>query len=59
MVDFSKLIESVQLTYGAMKQLTSKTVRGQLVLKFIVKGVTMSTLEEEVNEFLEDRGWKK
>ena len=57
--DFSELMKSVQLTYGSFEKLVEKTIKGIVELKLMVKNVSMDILEEEINEFLEERGWGK
>jgi len=57
--DVSKLLEAIQLTYGSMKELEHKHKQGIVNIKFMVKNVDIKVLEEEINEFLEERDWKK
>jgi len=57
--DFSKMLESIEQTYGFRQMLEFKNKQGKTKIKYIVKSVDMDILKEEIDEFLEERGWSK
>jgi len=57
--DYAKMLESVESTYGIGQMLECKNKQGKVRVKYIVEKVDMDTLKEEIDEFFEERGWKK